>query len=170
MERNDAQAFALKLETACLSFEAARGLLGRQLQIVNERNEEDIRAKADATMALVQSFVFDTQRARAICEQGASLAHVPRDERRRFVYATAILVDVRDVNEHGFDPKQSNSAPKRPKLHEHDDAFVDETSLSLASPDRILMGPLSLLEVYPSVERMRQLAGFQRLRELARGA
>jgi hypothetical protein len=164
MEEDDRQAFALMLEIACRSFETARRLLGRQLRIVNERGAEDIRAGPDAAMALVQSFVFNTRRARRICEQGASLPHVPRDERTRFVHATATLVRVRDVNEHGFDAKKST----RPKLHEHDDGFVDETSLVLASPDKILMGPLNLLTVYTSVERMRQIAGFQRLQQFRR--
>jgi hypothetical protein len=164
LERDDEQAFAHRLETACLSFKAAGGLLGRQLRIVNERNQEDIRARADATMALVQSFVFNTRRARRMCEQGASLLHVPREERRRFVHATKILVDVRDVNEHGFDAKQSAT---RPKLHKHDNAYVDEMSLTLASPDEILMGPLNLLNVYTSVERMRQWAGYEPLRRFA---
>jgi hypothetical protein len=161
LERNDEQAFALRLETACLSFKTALGLLGRQLRIVNERNEENIRAKADATMALVQSFVFNTRRARRMCEQGALLPHVPRDERKRFMHATKVLVHVRDVNEHGFDAKQPAT---RPKLHDHDDVYVDEMSLALASPDRILMGPLNLLKVYTSVERMRQWVGFEPLR------
>jgi hypothetical protein len=160
LERDDEQAFAHRLETACLSFKAARGLLGRQLRIVNERNEEDIRARADATMALVQSFVFNTRRARRMCEQGAALPHVPRDERRRFMHATKVLVDVRDVNEHGFDAEQSAT---RPKLHDHGDVYVDEMSLTLASPDRILMGPLNLLNVYASVERMRKRAGYEPL-------
>jgi hypothetical protein len=160
LERDDEQAFAHRLETACLSFKTARRLLGQQLRIVDERNEEDTRVRADAVMALVQSFVFNTRRARRMCEQGASLPHVPRDERRRFVHATEILVKVRDVNEHGFDAKQSAT---RPKLHKHDDAYVDEMSVTLASPDEILMGPLNLLTVYPSVERMRQWAGWEPL-------
>jgi hypothetical protein len=79
------------------------------------------------------------------------------------VHATKILVDVRDVNEHGFDAKQSAT---RPKLHKHDNAYVDEMSLTLASPDEILMGPLNLLNVYTSVERMRQWAGYEPLRRL----
>jgi hypothetical protein len=68
---------------------------------------------------------------------------------------------VRDVNEHGFDIKDNTN---RPALHYNGVDFVDETAMYIVSAEEILMGPINLYDVYRSVLRIRDLAGFTSLR------
>jgi hypothetical protein len=44
-------------------------------------------------------------------------------------------------------------------MHEQEGGFLDETSLIVASPIKILMGPLNLYDIYNAVARMRAIAG-----------
>jgi hypothetical protein len=112
-------------------------------------------------MALAKSFVFYAVRARRICEHGQGSLGLDRLERTRFLKGTERLVHVRDVNEHGFDANGSSKPSKH--LHEEESAVVDETSLTILSDQKVLMGPLNLYDVYVSVARMRGLAGFSSL-------
>jgi hypothetical protein len=130
-------------------------------------------------MALAKSFVFYLVRARRICEHGAGNLTVNRTERSRFLNGTAAVVDVRDVNEHGFDAKSAKVMQRRtgsedgssrrkismPSLHTHTEecAILDETSMIILGDKKILMGPLNLYDVYIPADRMRQLAGFKSL-------
>jgi len=80
------------------------------------------------------------------------------------------LVGIRDVNEHGFDSgnpaRGGRSKDSTPSMHSYEvedmKISVDETSLMIFD-GKILIGAVNLYDVYPQVERMRQLAGYASL-------
>jgi hypothetical protein len=111
-------------------------------------------------MALAKSFLFFSARAHRICEHGAGSLHLPREERKLFLAMMRHVVPVRDVNEHGFDPNAGSEATPSLHFHKLEDVMVDQTSLIILGPDKILMGPLNLCDVYRAIDRMRKLAGF----------
>jgi hypothetical protein len=45
-------------------------------------------------------------------------------------------------------------------MHEHEGGTLDETSMVILGPEKILMGPLNLYQAYLKVDRMRKIAGF----------
>jgi hypothetical protein len=170
-----AEAFALVLETACGDFETLQALIKGELSIHAREHSsapfpQEIRAmRASATvrMALAKSFVFNVVRAGRICEHGAQFLDVDRGDRVRFLKGIKGVLKVRDVNEHGYDPKaQSGSKDSKPSMHAHvnEGAILDETSMTILSDQKILMGPLNLCGIYSAVARMRHLAGFASLR------
>lgn len=168
-----AEAFAMFLETACEDFEILQDMIRGQLQvsapkrneaapaIKEERRKEfrAMRAPSRIQMALAKSFVFNARRANRICTLNKAALDVDRAERKQFLRATDPLTPVRDVNEHGFDGKDST----KPSMHEQGGGRLDETSMVVAGPEKILMGPLNLYEVYLEADRMRKLAGFHAL-------
>jgi hypothetical protein len=156
--------FALMLETACEDFEIMQRLISGQLSMVSQRPVGDVRASPRISMALAKSFVFHVVRARRICACSPGLLRVDRVERNRFAATTAKALGVRDVNEHGFEA----DAESRPSLHFHhaEDALLDETSMVTLAPNKILMGPVNLFDLYGPTDRMRKLAGFSALRSL----
>jgi hypothetical protein len=159
------EGFALMLETACEDFSILQALVNKELQLTPSIKglHQKIganRASARIQMALAKSFIAFAVRARRICEHAREL-RLDRLERARFLKATKNLVDVRDVNEHGFDAK----ATSRPTLHNQEEGSRgDETSLLISAPTKIYMGPINLHTVYGAVDRMRSLAGFKALR------
>jgi hypothetical protein len=161
-----AKAFALMLETACEQFEVLQSLLRKEITVNSEqthdfRKEIQLRrAPYCINMALAKSFVANVIRARRICEHGSQHLAVERLERQRFLHGTAAIQTVRDVNEHGYDVQDNRS---RPKLHYNRGGYVDETAMYIGSADEILMGPINLCDVYRSVARTRELAGFASL-------
>ena len=162
-----AMAFALLLETACEQFEVMQAFIKGEIKIT-EDSTVDIRstikfARASACVraALAKSFVANIIRARRICEYGAGFLTVGRADRKLFLKMTIGISHIRDVNEHGFDVKDSKS---RPALHFNGGGFLDETSLDIQSAERVLMGPLNLYDVYRTTARMRDLAGFASLK------
>jgi hypothetical protein len=166
-------AFALMLETACGDFETLQDLIRGDIQLVSgSKGEQDlasrartIRAKGKVQMALAKSFVFNAVRAHRICTSRAGSLTLDRLERKRFVKATEPLIGVRHVNEHGFDGDST-----KPSMHVQEGGQLDETSLVIDGPDKILMGPLNLATIYTSVDRMRKLAGFSALSDESRKA
>jgi hypothetical protein len=156
--------FALMLETACNDFEALAKLVRNELRMVAKDQMSEVRAAATIQMALAKSFVFHVVRSRRICTHEAANLKIAREDRRRFLANTDTVLQVRDVNEHGFDPPAAGKVSK-PSMHFHSDvdAALDETSLVILGDQKILMGPLNLYAVYLPVSRMRQLAGFQSL-------
>ncbi len=174
-EISAASAFALMLETACQQFEVLLLMVQNKIQLSSAEQRIPPANCVDAAfaqsrisrpegcirMALAKSFVANTIRARRICEHGAEHLAVERLERRRFLKATEGVLQVRDVNEHGFDANVASAAG--PKMHYQHGGYTDETSMAIFGPDKILMGPLNLCNVYPSVARMRDRAGFSSL-------
>jgi hypothetical protein len=170
-----AEAFALLLETACENFEILQDLVQGQLQVVTPEESKNTpvtkedrqkafraaRAPARVQMALAKSFVFNAHRANRVCKLNKAALGLNRRERTRFFKATDPLDAVRDVNEHGFDGNGSVT----PSLHAHEGGMLDETSLVIDGPEKVLMGPLYLYEAYLAVDRMRKLAGFGALHE-----
>ena len=116
-------------------------------------------------MALAKSFVFNVVRARRICEHSRGSLAVNGLERTRFLRATASVLGVRDVNEHGFDTSGRTS---KPTMHSHPEYSVvlDETAMVVLGDQEILMGPLNLYDVYVPTAYMRTLAGFASLHRL----
>jgi hypothetical protein len=156
-----AVAFALLLESACQEFETLQELLAGDLQVVAARpgaERSAIKSAGAIRMALAKSFLFNANRANRVCLKNKASLAIDRDERERFLSATKPLVDVRDVNEHGYDGDR-RSEKQRPSMHEQEGGFLDETSLIVASPIKILMGPLNLYDIYNAVARMRAIAG-----------
>jgi hypothetical protein len=162
-----AQAFALMLETACEQFEVLQLLLKQEIKVISNdsadvrKHIKFLRAPHCINMALAKSFVANVIRARRICEHGSQHLAIERTLRRQFLSSTSGVQKVRDVNEHGFDIHDNKS---RPMLHYNGGGFVDETAMYMGSAEEILMGPINLYDVYRSVARMRDLAGFASLR------
>jgi hypothetical protein len=161
-----AKGFALMLETACRDFEALTRMIRGEIRVVTAAGTNDSRDSACIRMALAKSFLFNAQRARRICEHGASYLSIMREDRIRFLKGTEQIGPTRDVNEHGFDPgTATRGKTSKPSMHHHEEekALLDETSLIILGDAKILMGPLNLRDVYVVVDRMRQIAGFRTL-------
>jgi hypothetical protein len=169
-EISAAEAFALLLETACEDFEILQALVDGEIQVASPNLDEATpankhdhrkahraaRAAQRIQMALAKSFVFNARRANRVCDLNKARLALDRVERTRFMKATQPLIAVRDVNEHGFDGNGST----RPSWHIQEGGRLDETSLVIDGPQKILMGPLNLCTVYLAVDRMRTFAGF----------
>jgi hypothetical protein len=169
------QAFALLLETACRDFEILLAFVEGELQVLDpkvnsvapvkpEDSQKAFRiahapwvAQSVIMMALAKAFLFSARRANRVCTSNARSLRLDRIERKLFLTATQRVTAVRDVNEHGFDG--SGSKVKR-SMHAQDGGTLDETSLMINGPRKILMGPLNLVHIYQAVDRMRKLAGF----------
>ena len=159
-----AEGFALMLETACEDFEVLQRLIRQETRLVFGSGREDHRAGARVRMALAKSFVFHVVRAHRICEHGAPSLTVDRTERKLFLKATANVLGIRDVNEHGFDSSRGRTS--KPSMHSHakESAILDEISMTILGEQKILMGPLNLYNIYIPTNRMRKLPGFASLR------
>jgi hypothetical protein len=165
-EISTATGFALMLETACEDFEILQRMIRHEIKLVSGNGIEDRRAHPRIQMALAKSFVFHLVRAHRICEKGVGSLKLDRIERTRFLKATAAVVRVRDVNEHGFDAKATGNKISKPSMHSHakESAILDETAMVVLGDQKILMGPLNLYDAYIPTDRMRKLAGFRSLR------
>jgi len=119
-----------------------------------------LRVEATVRMALAKQFLFNANRAHRLCTKNKSKLTIDREPREKFLRATKCLTDVRNVNEHGFDGDE-RSRKNKPSMHEHDEAFLDEISLVFDTPNKILMGPLNLVDIYDAVRLARSVAGFQ---------
>lgn len=152
-------AFALLLETACEDFEIMQGIIKKEIRI----ESPNMRASARIQMALAKSFIANVIRAHRICRHGAQYLAIDKLERDRFLKSTPAIQNVRDVNEHGYDVSGNKS---KPSMHEHtlESAILDETSMIVLGPEKILMGPINLFDAYHAIARMRELAGFASLR------
>jgi hypothetical protein len=164
-ETSIAAGFALMIETACEDFEILQRLIRQETQLVSHTGRNDFRAGPRIQMALAKSFVFNVVRARRICEHSRGSLAVNGLERTRFLKATASVLGVRDVNEHGFD---TSGRVSKPMMHKHpeDSAILDETSMVVFDDQKILMGPLNLYDIYIPTAHMRTLAGFASLHHL----
>jgi hypothetical protein len=155
------KAFALMIETACEDFEILQNLVRGRIKVSADGSTiapMAVRAPVRIMMALAKSFVFNVRRANRICDSHKAIIAVERLERIRFLKATDRVTTIRDVNEHGFDGGLVDVSPME---HFHSDGgWIDETGMVVIAPERILIGPLNLYEVYLSVDRMRKLAGF----------
>lgn len=159
-----ATGFALLLETACESFEILDRIITRKTTVASDNQRDNVRDPARIQMALAKDFLFNAMRAYRVCERGAGLLELDREERKRFLRNCASIRAVRDVNEHGYEPNSASA----PRMHVHPSVRTDETSLSLVGPKELVMGPLNLYDVYCHVARMRAIAGFHALSQ--RGA
>lgn len=154
------------LEVACSEFECLQKLLTQELTLTAQDQFSAWRAYPTIQRALAKSFLFNVVRAYRICEHGKHMMMLPRELWKQFEKEIKPVVDVRDVNEHGFDvhkvPGRKNN---RPTLHHHEDinGAADETSMIITAPNKIIMGPLNLYEVYVVVAEMRKVAGFHTL-------
>jgi len=165
-----AEGFALMLETACEDFEIMRRLIRQETVLISSSGNNDYRTIPRIQMALAKSFVFHVVRARRICEHGAGSLKIDSTERKLFLKATACVISVRDVNEHGFDAGSTlRGKISKPSFHHHTKvgAILDETAMVIHGDQAILMGPLNLYEIYIPTDRMRKLAGFTSLNCLA---
>jgi hypothetical protein len=160
------KAFALMIETACEDFEILQSLVQGGLKVSAEGSpiaSRAVRAPARIMMALAKSFVFNVRRANRICDSHKAVIAIDRLERTRFIKASGRVTAIRDVNEHGFDGGAGDLSPTEHFLA--DGVWIDETGLVVLAPEKILIGPLNLYEIYLSVRRMRELAGFVALAE-----
>lgn len=169
------------LETACEQFEVLQFIIRNEIRIVSDylpsvdlrrpapeeipKALRHLRAPHSIRMALAKSFVANGVRARRICEHGSGDLSLDKTERRLFLNITKALLQVRDVNEHGFDVKvKEDGTGSRPSLHYHEHVgYLNETNLHFCSDTIVLMGPINLYDVYRSIARMRELAGWASL-------
>ena len=169
-----ARAMALLLETASEQFTTLRGLVDGKFLFLMTVNTTSPAAQSDCfralrcvRMALAKEFLFNSARIYRLLEHGNFDLIFSGEQRKRFMVMLKPVVNTRDVNEHGFDAVGSSRGRKisRPSLHKHDDVNVaaDETSLVVIGPDRILLGPLNLAEIFAAVESMRLIAGYSSL-------
>lgn len=162
-ETSIATRFALLLETACEDFEVLQRLIKQETRLISRDGGIDYRAASRIQMALAKSFIFNVVRARRICEHSQGCLAVDGLERTRFLKATAGALEVRDVNEHGYD---TNGRISEPKMHSHakESAILDETAMIVLGDRKILMGQLNLYDIYVPTDRIRGMAGFASLR------
>jgi hypothetical protein len=168
-------AFALLLEAASKQFKVLQSLIRGELSIVSHpqpgvRGEDlcNLRAPTVIQMALAKEFLFNAVRAFRIIEHSSTGLDIARGDRKSFLASLRPIVVVRDVNEHAYDPNKGNRGKSsRPTQHHHvrDSVSLDETSLVVSGPEKILMGPLNLATVFEPVEAMRRTAGFAALRK-----
>jgi hypothetical protein len=161
--------FALLLETACEQYEVAEALVMRKLDITaaQESNYSGIVGRANSTviMALAKEFLFNARRAYRLLDQGKGELDIDRIARKKFMETLKVIINVRDVNEHGRDKLGNNGRPApRESLHEHLEGqiAVSETAMVVMNGD-IFIGPLRLVEIYKQVAEMRAVAGFSSL-------
>jgi hypothetical protein len=95
-------------------------------------------------MALAKLFVFYAVRARRICQHAHGSLVINRLERTRFLKGTEGLLQIRDVNEHGFDANASS----KPSMHHQHGGMLDETAMVVMGDRKILMGSLNLYDAY----------------------
>jgi hypothetical protein len=168
-QASDAKNFALFIEMACDEFGLLDSLIKGKIQIVPS-DPRNLRAAGSIQMVLARSFVFDVARAYRICKHGRFLQNHPNERKSFLRYLEKIeLVDIWEVNEHGFEAgysKRGGRKRKTPSKRSHElDGMrfgIDETSLVIWG-DKVLMGPVNLCDVHERVEEMRQLAGFASL-------
>lgn len=155
-----AHAFALLLEIACENFELMQAIIKQEIRI----ESSNMRASSCIQMALAKYFIANVFRARRICKDDKTYLAVDKLEQERFIESIPALPRVRNVNEHGYDVSNNRS---KPSMHEHklEGVILDETSLIVLGPEKILMGPINLFDLYHATERMRELAGFKSLKE-----
>lgn len=158
--------FALLVEIAHSHFSTLQALIDGRLAVVSRAEADDskaLRATGDIQMALAKEFLSNVVRARRIAEHAGGELLVEKAKRQAFVRNLAHVVDVRDVNEHGFD--RNSTASSRPSQHFYADegASADETSHIVLGANKILMGPLNLADIFGHIDRMRQVAGFAAL-------
>jgi hypothetical protein len=166
---SDPKNFALFIEMACDEFGLFDSLIKEKIQIVPS-DPRNLRATGSIQMVQARSFVFDVARAYRICKHGRFLQNHPNERKSFLRYLEKIhFVDIRDMNEHGFEAgysKRGGRKRKTPSTHSHElDGMrfgIDETSLVIWG-DKALMGPVNLYEVHERVQAMRQLAGFASL-------
>ena len=159
---SSSEGFALMLETGCRDFETLSKLVRSEVLLVDTAGEPDLGAHGSIVMALAKSFVFYAVRAARICEHGSQHLKISREARKAFLNGVRPVINVRDVNEHGFDASRSGRKSSRPSMHTHEaeGAALDETSLIVLDDKKILMGPINLYEIYLRMSEMRHLAGF----------
>lgn len=160
---------ALLLEVSCEQFELARAFANREFDVSAPMGTSKThlfrRANSTATMALAKEFLFNSRRALRLVEDGKGKLALDRPQRIAFINTLKPIIDIRNVNEHGFDEKSHSGKPIiRPKLHKHHDGFiaVDETSM-VVDNGKILIGPLDLESVYNSIFKLKEIAGFSSL-------
>jgi hypothetical protein len=152
-------AFYLMLDSACKAFRTLQALLANEIALVRRKSGKSegqaydhllVQALPACTDALALSFIFNGRRANRLCEKHAADLRLERDERRRFMHATAALTLIRDVREHLLDGKDGRT----PTEYDRVDNRGDELALTYDGPTgRILVGPVNLCAVYPSVKR-----------------
>lgn len=129
--------FALVLEQACQAFETLQSMIAGRLPLggadpSSMEGMRYLRPRSTIQMALAHSFLFLSSRAYRICKHGKGTLGLPREERKQFLRDLEPIVDVRDVNEHGYDlNRKSGEEPTRPSMHAHmeNQYALDETSV-----------------------------------------
>jgi hypothetical protein len=120
-------------------------------------------AKPRIIQALAKEFIFHVNRIHRMCDHGKTILNIEESNRRAFLAAVKPIVGVRHVNEHGFDLNRgARGRTTRPVMHYHeaDNAQIDETSLIILGPDKILIGPLNLVKIFHHIEVLRNKAGY----------
>ena len=162
LDTNGYDSYSLLISSALGSFEALAGFLNGDLVVMRKAEDSNFKPYPFLNFysVLAKHFLFEMNRLYRVIEHATNLhSCLPLQEqgpfieaRRDFVKKWRCLVNVRNVNEHGFDYKKSGKKAS-PSLHTHFDGqfALDETSLIILGANEILMGPINLADLYRDV-------------------
>lgn len=168
---------ALAVEVAAENYLLAVHMLDGCIGIVARReipvNLNMLLARADGTIvqALLRQFIYSSNQAYRICDQGASQLDIDINARRQFVREFRSLNALRNIADHTYDvAKNTRRKNQKASPQRHDTsvgvAAVDETSLIIMD-GKILVGKVDLVPLGKHVLNFRDVAGWASMRSVA---
>ena len=165
---------ALAVEIASENYLLAAHMVDGYIGVVARReifaSVNVLLARADSTIvgALLRQFIYSSNQAYRICEQGAPHLDIDVNARRQFVREFRGLNALRNIADHTYDvAKNSRRKNQKASPQEHDTsvgvAAVDETSLIIME-EKILMGKLDLVPLGKHMLSFREVAGWASMR------
>ena len=94
-----------------------------------------------------KSALFNAVRAVRILEHAADKVDLDRDARKAMLKSLKPFLKVRDANEHGHDPK-GRKVEIATTHHEDIGVALDQVSMIVMGPEKILMGEVNLVDLY----------------------
>jgi lysyl-tRNA synthetase class 1 len=124
------------------------------------REARDLRASS----ALIDSMLFECERARRIVRDDEQLSRSLGLDRQGFLNSMQNVSSIRHVIEHGADVKN----PRQPKQHIHTTKqglkiSVDETSVIFFGPEEIYKGPINVYDIYVYIKSTLQMVDKMRV-------
>jgi hypothetical protein len=137
--------FGLKLQAAVEAYQALQVIVQNEIDFGSDI--AFMRRRVAIEFALADRMIYSINQAYRICEHGKPQIVAPGFSRKSFLYRMRRLRQIRDVSEHFADYQKDS-----PKLtfadHDEESVRVDEASLVIVGPERILRGELNLYDVY----------------------
>ncbi|WP_333828023.1 hypothetical protein [Pararhodobacter sp.] len=145
--------FEMKLRSALDCFELLADFVNEGSIIafrdVSGRLAEDEFSGMKCVSSLAHKFIFEVIRLRRVIEHGHADLQLEPEFRRHFLRELKVVLHVRNVNEHGYDIRGNENSQPSMHPHEHDglNLALDETSIIVLSPQKILIGPINIYDV-----------------------